>query len=41
MMDVSIFLEMQRLAAVGGIEYLSAVPGNKKAPRNGIAGGGI
>jgi hypothetical protein len=31
-MEVSIFLEAQHLAAVGSIEYLSAVPGNKKPP---------
>ncbi len=27
-----LFLIVQHLAAVGGIEYLSAAPGNKKPP---------
>jgi hypothetical protein len=31
-MNVSLFLDLQHLAAVGGIEYLSAAPGNKKPP---------
>jgi hypothetical protein len=26
------FFDLQHLAAVGGIEYLSAPPGNKKPP---------
>jgi hypothetical protein len=31
-MDVSFLLQLQHLAAVGSIEYLSAAPGNKKPP---------
>jgi hypothetical protein len=31
-MNVSIFFDLQHLAAVGSIEYLSAPPGNKKPP---------
>jgi len=30
--DVSFFLDLERLAAPGGIEYLSAAPSNKKPP---------
>jgi hypothetical protein len=38
-MNVSIFFDVERLAAPRGIQYLSAVPGNEKAPRDGVAGG--
>src|SRR3954451_14673570 len=31
-MNVSLFLDIQRLAAVGGIESLSLPPGNKNPP---------
>jgi len=40
-MNVSLLLKLQHLAAVGIIEYLSAAPGNKKPPRDDVAGGGI
>src|SRR5256885_1557082 len=36
--NVSWFLDLERLAAVGSIEYLSPVPGNKKPPRRGRGG---
>ena len=35
------FFDLQHLAAVGGIEYLSASPGNKKPHRDDVAGGDI
>ena len=31
-MNVSLFLYLERLAALGGIEYLSAASSNKKPP---------
>jgi hypothetical protein len=40
-MNVLILLELQHLAAVGSIEYLSAAPGNKKPPATVSRAGGI
>jgi hypothetical protein len=35
------FIDLEHLAAVGGIEYLSVAPGNKKPPATIVVGGGL